>query len=749
MNRIATILALAGLVPAAAQAQTIFERSIKDLFAVPAANLQQAASLATAGTLTNAQYEALTRSVYTDRVAPVDTLVRFTAVLLTDPYNSGLASSTNGRPNRVHVFVRDVAAATDPNGMRGYVAQLVDGAYDSDGLLNVGPGAVVTITGSIAYFNGTPQISPTSLSVISPDYSASGLPASIVEPITVPIEALNTPNGVDANGAKQAVLNFTNFNPNANEYVRLQSATVAYTASFATGTRYNVVFANPAGDAFIALNDISLRYRSDRASTYGAGFNVRTTNYVPPAVGSTVRVQGFITPTTSDFVNYFTPNPNVSIVPMEDADVVLDANAAPSVANLTRPAGLVSGSTAVSVTADVLTGSARTLSSVVLRYTTEGGTEQSVTMSNVSGTQYTGTIPTAALQDGKFVTYYVFATDNASGTGQSTTQNFRVLANGVRSIENIQRTASGSTGDSPLAGVTLTGTSQIQLNAVVQSNYATNQFAVTIQDDVALGAWSGIQLFTGATTDYDALKALVPGDRISITGAKVFESNGVTMLDLVTFTKTGTGSSYADKVVLSTDLSQAAAAEQHESMRVRLNSVKVTNANPDAPSNFGEYAVQSVGGAGSVRVDDFSAAIPDYSATTPQPAVGSSIAYIAGIWTYSFNNFKLEPEATGDIGTITPSASEEDVRANGFGVLGAYPTPARGNTAVRVLTTGNEAASLAVYDVLGRRVAELAASAIPGEQSVMLDASSLAPGVYVLRLTQGSRTDAKAFVVAR
>ncbi|MCA0268316.1 MAG: T9SS type A sorting domain-containing protein [Bacteroidetes bacterium] len=747
MNRIATILALAGLVPAAASAQTIFERSVKELFAVPAANLQQAASLAAAGTLTNPQYEALTRSAYTDRVAPVDTLVRFTAVLLSDPYNSGLASSTSGRPNRVHVFVRDVAAATDPNGMRGYVAQLVDGAYDSDGLLNVGPGAVVTITGSIAYFSGTPQISPISLTVVSPDYSASGLPASIVEPIALSIEDLNTPNGVDANGAKQATLNYANFNPNANEYVRLQSATVAFTASFASGTRYNVVFANPAGEAFIALNDISLRYRSDRPSTYGTGFNVRTSNFVPPAVGSTVRVQGFITPTTNDFVNYFTPNPNVSIVPMEDTDLVLDANAAPSVANLTRPSGLVTGTTAVTVTADVLTGSARSLSSVVLRYTTEGGTEQSVPMSLVSGTQWTATIPTTALQDGKFVTYYVFATDDAAGTGQSTSQNFRVLANGVTSIENIQRTASGSTGDSPLAGVTLSGAGQIQLNAVVQSNYSTNQFAVIIQDDAALNPWSGIQLFTGTTTDYDALKALVPGDRISITAAKVFESNGVTMLDLVTFSKTGTGSSYTDKVMLTTDLSQSATAEQHESMRVRLNSVTVTNANPDAPSNFGEYAVRSVGGTGSVRVDDFSGAIADYTATNPQPAVGSSIDYIAGIWTYSFNNFKLEPEITGDIGTI--SATEEDVRATGFGVLGAYPTPARGTTAVRFLTTGTETARLAVYDVLGRRVVELAASAITGEQSVTLDASSLAPGVYVLHLSQGSRTDAKTFVVAR
>ena len=746
MKRLLTTLAFLGVAPYAASAQTIFDVSVKQIFNVPAANLVQASQLATAGTLTNAQYEALTRSAYTDRVAPVDTLVRFTAVLLSDPLNSGLASSSGGRPNRVHVFVRDVKAAADAQGLRGYVAQVVDGAYDSDGLLSQAPGAVVQITGSVAYFNGTPQISPTSLTVVSPDYRTQGLAQSFIDPISVQVADLNAPNGVDANGTPQATLNFSNFNALANEYVQVTDARVEFTLAFAAGQRYNVVFSNPARTSFLNLNDISLRYRSDRPASYGAGFNVRTTNYVPPAVGSSVLLRGFIFPTTSDFTNYFTPNTNLTIAPFEDADVVVDANAPPAVANVSRPTTITTGTSPVTVTADVITGSARTVSSVVLRYTTEGGTQMTTPMSLVSGTQYSAQIPTSALQDSKFVTYSVFVTDNQGSTGESVPNSLRVLAQGIRKIEHIQRTASGGLGDSPFAGTAVTAASgQMNLTAVVMTDYAQNKAFVTVQDDATLAPWSGIQLQTGAATTYDAVKALTPGTQINITAGTVVELNGLTLLDNITFTTVGTPGMYANKAALTTDLSQANVAEQHESMRLRFENVQVTNANPDAPGVFGEVAVQSVGGTGSVRFDDFSAAIAD----NPVYNVGDKIAYVQGVWTYSFSNFKLEPETTADIGAVT-TASEEDVRAAGFGVIGAAPNPVRGTARVRFLATGTDAARLDVYDVLGRRVAALASGVVAtGEQSAMLDASGLAPGVYVLRLTQGARTSSQTFMVAR
>lgn len=756
---VTTTLALLGVMPYAANAQTIFDVNVKQMFAVPAENLLEADRLATAGTLTNQQFYALTRSRYADKssgseaaAAAADSLVRFTAVIMSDPLLSGNASinSTTQVPGRVHVFVRDVNAATDPAGPRGYVAQLVDIDYNNTGLKGLSKGDVVTITGVLWYFNQqVAQILPKSVQL-----SAATVPASILDPVTVSVNDLNRPNGTDAaSGARQAVLNFANFNPNANEYVRVEGARVFLANAF--GSRFNVVYSNAVGDAFLFQQDYSLRYRNDRNSDQGyinAGFRVRSTAnaYVPPAPGSTVNVQGFTVANTSDFTNIFTPNFNLSVAPMEDGDVTVDANAGPSVANVSAPTGVVTGTAPVTITADAVAAGSKTISSVVLRYTTEGGTLQTVAMANTGGTTYSAQIPTGALVDGKFVTYTVYVTDSNGLASESSPRSFRVLAQGIRRIEHVQRTQTGGEGPSPFSGATVTAASeQMNVAAVVMTDFSQNQSFITVQDDPALGPWSGIALRTGTTTAYDALKALTRGQRITITGALVSEFNGLTQLDNVTFTAGAAGAPYADKTVLTTDLASAATAEAHESMRLRFENVAVTNANPDAPSNFGEFSVQSVGGTGSVRVNDASAAIADYSDAAPQPTVGSRLAFVAGVWTYSFSNFKLEPETTADVGALTVDR-EDDVRALGFGLLGTAPNPARGAADVRFVVAAGAPVALDVFDLLGRRVATLAAGSLAaGEQSVRLDASRMAPGVYVLRLTQGTQVSTKAFVVAQ
>jgi hypothetical protein len=57
--------------------------------------------------------------------------------------------------------------------------------------------------------------------------------------------------------------------------------------------------------------------------------------------------------------------------------------------------------------------------------------------------------------------------------------------------------------------------------------------------------------------------------------------------------------------------------------------------------------------------------------------------------------------------------------------------------------------TLAVYDAAGRKVATMAGDGAAGEHEVVLDATALAPGVYVYRLTAGEFTASKRMVVAR
>lgn len=79
------------------------------------------------------------------------------------------------------------------------------------------------------------------------------------------------------------------------------------------------------------------------------------------------------------------------------------------------------------------------------------------------------------------------------------------------------------------------------------------------------------------------------------------------------------------------------------------------------------------------------------------------------------------------------------------------PNPARGLRTVRVVGLADDAASVSVFDLLGRRVADLGAhEARPGERlDVPWDASALPAGVYVVRVRSGSGVATARAVVTR
>ena len=93
-------------------------------------------------------------------------------------------------------------------------------------------------------------------------------------------------------------------------------------------------------------------------------------------------------------------------------------------------------------------------------------------------------------------------------------------------------------------------------------------------------------------------------------------------------------------------------------------------------------------------------------------------------------------------------ANEETARAAGMDLRVANPVASSTPVAFDAGVAGR--VQLEVFDALGRRVAELVDETVaPGMRSAVLDASALAPGAYVLRLTGDAGTLTRTLTVIR
>ena len=117
-------------------------------------------------------------------------------------------------------------------------------------------------------------------------------------------------------------------------------------------------------------------------------------------------------------------------------------------------------------------------------------------------------------------------------------------------------------------------------------------------------------------------------------------------------------------------------------------------------------------------------------------------------WTSNANGWHLWVEAALGTGTAI-----EDGADNAPAVVTLFPSapnPARGTTALRFSLPHAADATLAVYDLLGRRVALLADGPLAaGPHAADWDAAAAAPGVYVARLTTPDGTDTQRVTVVR
>jgi hypothetical protein len=111
----------------------------------------------------------------------------------------------------------------------------------------------------------------------------------------------------------------------------------------------------------------------------------------------------------------------------------------------------------------------------------------------------------------------------------------------------------------------------------------------------------------------------------------------------------------------------------------------------------------------------------------------------------------IEPPPPGPDATTQSRAAVDDAGPLRLALQGARPNPA--TSAIRVWFTlpTNEPATLEVVDVAGRRMLRREIGTLgPGSHSVTLDtAPMLSPGLYFLRLSQGTRRLTDRVVVMR
>lgn len=718
------------------EGQDYFDVTVREINQIPQDNIDQ---LSNGGASLDI---ATIQSLLTNELE--GELVQFTAVFLTDPLLSGLASLNNEDiPNRIHVFVRDVNAAD--MGAEGMGIQIVDGTGDG-AIQGFFPGDEVTVCGTVSPFSGSGgkamQISP-----ISGGYLGTGNTYAEDDPIRQPMVVTTDDfHKTLADGNTQ--IRWENYSDYNGQYVRLEGASLVQGTA---GARPNMLISSPTQDTQVNSYDTSVCYRNDRGSDY---YPPTTTlpacledDFLPPPQG-TVNIQGFLSFQGDDGAfGYSTPTgANFVINPFEEAD--FEVTQAPPAISTNGPDFVPTSGDAVTITADVIPSNEATVSEVTLDYTYElNGTSGSVTMTNTGGDTYEGEIP--AGPNTSFVSYTVTATDDGGLTTTSDVQAYRIFDGVVNSIRLIQETFDGGPGPSPIA----TGEpTDFDLMAIVQSSFQSgDNYLATIQDNAELAPFTGVWIFFGSS-DPD----LIPGDVVNITEATITENFGLTQLTDVTFSKQGPSVPLSYKTV-TTDLFNGddgdAVAEQHEGMLLTFSEVEVTATNADAPIGpFGEFAFSSDGtAANALRADDYSNAI-EYEGNDPGSAyeVGDMISYIRGAMYYSFDNYKLVPITTDDIGKVTVANEQRPGEVTGTQVRRAYPNPTAGEAVIEYEVAAPGPVSLRIYDVTGREVTTLVNRTLsPSVYEATFDTAGLANGLYIYRLEAGDTVSSGRLSVIR
>ena len=460
-----------------------------------------------------------------------------------------------------------------------------------------------------------------------------------------------------------------------------------------------------------------------------------------PQPGTTIEsIKGFIQ-TRNNASTWF------MIDPVYPNDIVFGSVLPPDINNVKRDLATVGYGNSVVITADV-TDEDGLISSAQLVYQANDGEPQTVSMSQVTTTQYSATIP--GFSDSTLVSYYIKALDsdnNKTVFPQDTVNGkyFYFVLNRPITIQDVQKNPFG-TGFSSYDGFSVT------VSGIITSDTSTVSLSAQVNLQNGTGPWSGIWLFS------DNVLGLKEGDSVSVTGT-VDEDYDVTRIEEITsVTVISSNNDLPEPYLISTEDvgtlgNGVLPAESYESVLVKYENVTVSDDNADGDTgpytddnnNYGEILVYDASNV-STRVEieqgnnDYHNFWDESQEGTPlQIKVDDTLEELIGIMYYSFYYYKLVPRTNADFVGYVTDVEDEPVVANEFSLSQNYPNPFNPTTTIEFSIPTAGQVSLKVYNILGQQVMDVVNQEMTqGIHRVTLDASKLSSGVYFYRLKSGN-----------
>lgn len=206
------------------------------------------------------------------------------------------------------------------------------------------------------------------------------------------------------------------------------------------------------------------------------------------------------------------------------------------------------------------------------------------------------------------------------------------LAAQAITCHDVQYTTAAN-GASPLSGQVVTVEGIVVAEVFYTGTSATNMGFVISDPDG--GPWSGLLIFTNV---YHPAR----GDKVQVTGTITEYYDFTEMSPTTSFQVISQGNPLPPATLVTTGaLSNAATAEQWESVFVKIENVNVTS----TPNNYNEFNVND--GSGACQIDD--QCFPRSGFSWPPITTGQNWARIQGVVDYSFSYFAVNPRELTDM----------------------------------------------------------------------------------------------------
>ena len=465
-----------------------------------------------------------------------------------------------------------------------------------------------------------------------------------------------------------------------------------------------------------------------------------------PPVGSLVQsVEGWL------YHHYgsYSDSSAYKLCPLYVGDIEFGAGP-PAISDLSRePCAPTGSDTEVTVSCVITDNSA--IATAVLYYSINGGDYMTSAMTTTDDSTFSGVIPVADMND---VNYYISATDDGVDQTDAKTSVFPYdtahdqlgfIVTDDLTIGHVQSTEWPS-GNTRYEGcnVTLTGIVTAD-TAQYNSGYSSYAF------QNGTGQWNGLVF------DTEDLVEISRGDEVSVTGLVTdndpdwtFKFGGNTRLIDATVTVVSTGNDEPVATVVSTDdvAQMAEEVESYEGVLVKINNVTISTVNSY------DWAVTDASGNETLIDDDM--ANMAGGAAMGDLVVGQELAYVMGIFNYSFGTYKLQIRDVADLGGTVGIHDDVYVNPYEYALYENFPNPFNPETKIRFSIGEQENVRLSIYDLMGRQVRTLinGESFQTGFHVVNWDGRdnaghSVASGMYIYRIIAGGYISDKKMLLVK